>query len=343
VLLRRVAVAGTAAGTGFLLLAALAHAASHPGRTGGSVLRLVWCAVPFALTAYLAVRVARTEPSCRLYAGARHGQPLALGRVRALGAASTALSCAVGIAVALTAFQRPVPLAGALTLLVMVPVVAAAAAAVSLRPPRASKAPGGLPWGAALVAIGVAVEFSAGTVRTAGSAGSGPGVALPGGLGHAALPVLFGWALTAAGLVLAGPGLVHICGRLLGACQPGALRLLAGRALQEDAPRVGRPLGVLCAVASALYAAGAVARVRPAGPLTAFGITLVLLAALAAALTAMVEAREARLPATAALTGLGAPASLLRGAAALRTGAVLAAAVPVTWAVAELAALPLGA
>lgn len=329
VLLRRAVVTVTAAGTGFLLLAALAHAALHPGHADGSALRLAWCAVPFALTAYLAALVARTEPSCRLSAG----QPLALGRVRTLGAATTALSCALGSAAALTAFQRPVPLAGALTLLVLLPVAAAGAAALSLRLPRPAKAPGGLPWGAALIAIGVAVEFSA---------GSGSGVPLPGGLGRVAPAVLCGWALTAAGLVLAGPGLVHACGRLLAACRPGALRLIAGRALQEDAPRVGRPLGVLCAVASALYATGAVAHVRPAGPLTALGIALVLLAALAAALTAMAEARQARLPATAALTGLGAPASLLRGAAALRTGVVLAAAVPATWAVAELAGLRLG-
>ncbi|MDX6345931.1 MAG: hypothetical protein QOF84_721 [Streptomyces sp.] len=345
VLLRRLLVAATAAGTGFLLLAALRHAMGHPGRADGSVLRLAWCAVPFAVSAYLAVLVARTEPSGRLHTGSS-AAGLDRGGLRGLGAASTALNCALGSAVALVAFQashRPVPVAGALTLLALLPVVAAGATAVSLRPARvpaaaAGPAPGGLPWGVALIAIGVAVEFS-----FSASPGARPLMPLPGGLGRIAPAVVGGWALTAAGLVLAVPGLVHACGRLLAACRPGALRLLAGRALREDARRVGRPLGVLCAAASAFYSGAALhaSGSRPAGPLTLLGVTLVGLGALAAALTATVEARHARRPATDALTGLGAPASLLRAAVALRTGVVIAALVPVTWAVAELAVLPL--
>lgn len=149
--------------------------------------------------------------------------------------------------------------------------------------------------------------------------------------------------------MLAVPGLVHGCGRLLAAGRPGALRLLAGRALQEDARRIGRPVGVVCAVASALVGVVALhgsaalhgSGGRPAGPLTLLGVVLVTAGAVGALLSAAVEAGHARRPVTDALTGLGAPASLLRGAAALRGVVVIAAVVPVTWAVAELAASPL--
>jgi hypothetical protein len=58
-------------------------------------------------------------------------------------------------------------------------------------------------------------------------------------------------------------------------------------------------------------------------------------------LTAAVEAKHARADTTAALLRLGAPTTVLRGAALLRAGALLAVFVPLTWVVAELAALPL--
>lgn len=48
--------------------------------------------------------------------------------------------------------------------------------------------------------------------------------------------MLIGWSLTAVGLALAGPGLAYACGSLVQAVRPGALRLLAGRTLQEEAP-----------------------------------------------------------------------------------------------------------
>ncbi|MYT21961.1 hypothetical protein GTW69_16950, partial [Streptomyces sp. SID7760] len=77
-----------------------------------------------------------------------------------------------------------------------------------------------------------------------------------------------GWALTAVGLSLAGPGLAYACGALVQAIRPGAMRLLAGRTLQEEAPRLGRPLGVLCAIgAGALTAAALPARVGLGVPL----------------------------------------------------------------------------
>ncbi|MGV9556089.1 hypothetical protein [Streptomyces sp. NPDC003522] len=200
-------------------------------------------------------------------------------------------------------------------------------------PPRPD--PTGLPWGAALLAAGLAVEAYAG--RTPGHQ-----VTLPGGpTGPTA--VLVGWTLTAIGLAVAGPGLTHLCGRALQSARPGALRLLAGRGLMEEASRIGAPLGILCAVVSGAYTM-AVLR-EPAdpsfGPLAALGAALVAGCALATLLTAAVEARQARAGTTAALLRLGAPSTALRSAAALRAAALAALFVPLTLTVAALAALPL--
>lgn len=364
VLARRLLVAAAAAGTGFLLLAALGYGLGHPGGSPGAAFRLAWCAVPFALTVHLAVRVARTEPSGRLHSGlvavglGRRGLPV-------LAAVSTAVNCVLGSVVALVLFLslrgdlawapldgpaaallgggRPLPVAGTLVLLAAVPVAAAVAAARCVPAtagddpdaPTSVTAPGGLSWGAALTAIGLAVAV-------AGTAGRR--LPLPGGLGQAAPVVLLGWAVTATGMVLAGPGLVHACGRLLSAYRPGALRLLAGRALTEEAACVGRPLGALCAVVCGVHA-GAVlhgsAGARPAGPLAGLAAALVGMCVVATALNAVAEARWARRTTTASLRRLGAPARLLRGAVALRAGVVAAAVAPATWLIAELAVLPL--
>jgi hypothetical protein len=170
-----------------------------------------------------------------------------------------------------------------------------------------------------------------------------PGLALPGGFAGGPAGVLAGWALTAVGLALAGPAITYLCGRLLQAVRPGALRLLAGRVLQTEARRIGQPLGVLCAVASGAYAMATLyAGERPDfGPLSTLGALLVGGCTLLTVLTAAVEARQARADTTAALLRLGAPVTMLRGAAALRIGALLAVFGPLTWAVAQVAALPL--
>ncbi|MEV5906561.1 hypothetical protein AB0L81_42990, partial [Streptomyces sp. NPDC052127] len=166
---------------------------------------------------------------------------------------------------------------------------------------------------------------------------------VPGGLPTGPAAVLVGWTLTAVGLALAGPGLTHLCGRLLQSARPGALRLLAGRGLMQEAARIGRPLGVVCAVASGAYTMAALYDpADPAfGPLTTLGALVVAGCAVATLLTAAVEARQVRADTTAALLRLGAPAKTLRSAAALRSGALLALFVPLTLIVAELAALPL--
>ncbi|MGW5459376.1 hypothetical protein [Streptomyces sp. NPDC003996] len=425
--LRRLLVAAASAGTGFLLLSCFGYALNHPEAADAAALRLSWCAVPLAATVYFALAVARTDPGARPRTGLS-AVGLGPARLMAVSALTTALSCTLGSLLALVAFLflrgnvtglpfggavtdflaagRHLPVPATLTLLGLVPAVASATVALTLRPkdPRPATpllrrygrfgaygssvaretfgtygrfgarvrpgagsphgraaeaaadphhggtptvpdsdtdpeppaaddsladvlpgprhtAPTGLPWGIALLATGLAVQSYA---------------------DHANAAVLLGWLLTATGLVLAAPGLTHLCGRLLQASRPGALRLLAGRVLMTEATRIGRPLGVVCAVGSAGYAMTALyAGSAPAfGPLTTLGALLVTGCTVATLLTAAVETRQCRADTTAALLRLGAPASMLRVAAALRAAALLALFGPLTLAVAALAALP---
>ncbi|MFF9731591.1 hypothetical protein ACF1GX_19375 [Streptomyces albidoflavus] len=374
VLCGRLLVAAASAGTGFLMLSALSHALAHPG-AAGALLRLAWCVVPLTATVYFAVAMARNDPATRPREGLS-SVGLGPAALAGLAAASTALSSLLGSVVALLFFlhlrgdltglpfdgaaagmlaaDQPLPLAAVLTLLAIVPAVASLATAVALRPragrpaptaprtepPTPLPVPSGLPWGVALLATGLAVESWA-----AGGTSRDGGVPLPGGVESGALGGVLGWLLTALGLALAGPGLTHLCGRVLQSAKPGAVRLLAGRGLQEEATRIGRPVGVVCAVASGALASatlyGAGTGTAPAGPLTALGGVLVAGCALATLLSAGVEARRSRASANAALLRLGAPASALRNAAALRAVTLIAVFVPLTWAVATLAAAPL--
>ncbi|MFF3873137.1 hypothetical protein [Streptomyces sp. NPDC001978] len=205
------------------------------------------------------------------------------------------------------------------------------------KPQRTPNPSATLPWGIAMIAAGLAVESYAER-----SATPSPTPGLPG----EATGVLVGWLLTALGLILAAPGLTHLCGQLLQSAQPGALRLLAGRILMSEATRLGRPLGLLCAVASGAYAMIALyplshGDATSVGPLTALGALVVTGCAVATLLTTAVETRQSRAETVAALVRLGAPATMLRSAAALRAGALLALFTPLTLVIAELAALPL--
>ncbi|CAM5512440.1 hypothetical protein SVIOM342S_00122 [Streptomyces violaceorubidus] len=188
------------------------------------------------------------------------------------------------------------------------------------------------PWGIAVLTAGLTVETYTGNAAGAPAPGTAPSVG-----------VLIGWALTALGLALAGPGLTHLCGRLLQAARPGALRLLAGRVLMEESQRVGRPLGVVAAVAAAAYVTTTVYDGGgPAfGPLSTLGALLVAGCTVATLLTAAVEARHARTDTRDALLRLGAPPATLRAAAAVRAAALLALFGPLVLIVAVLAALPL--
>lgn len=394
VLLRRLLVACASAGVGFLLLAALGHASPE---------QLAWCAVPLAATVHFAVAVARADPHAKPSPGlSSAGFGPAAAPV--VAAATTAVSCLLGSAVALLFFLHlrgelsglpfdgaaaallgaggPFPVVGALTLLACVPALAAAASAASLRPRRTAaqgsaaaaarlrarreaadaagtapdapppagaagddpSIPADLPWGTALATTGLALGAYAGSFAGAGD-GAALKLPLPGGSGDAAPAVVASWALIAAGLILAGPGVLHLCGRLLCALRPGALRLLAGRVLQQEARRVGRPLGALCAVATGgvlctlVWPDGDDA--RSLGPLTVLGAALVVGCAVATVWMAALESRRARAQTTTALLRLGASPRLLRRAALVRTTVLLAVFAPLAVALGELASLPL--
>ncbi|MFD0146640.1 MULTISPECIES: hypothetical protein [unclassified Streptomyces] len=368
VLLRRLLVAAAAAGVGFLLLCTLGYAVGHPDRSAAATLRLLWCVVPMAATVQFAVAVARTDPSTRPRPGL---SAIGLGpaRLTAIAAASTAVSCTLGSTVALLfylhlrgditglpfdgaaaellAAGRPIPLAAALTLLAVLPVAASTAAGLALRPGKSPTAPdgvertapSGLPWGVALLAVGLAVE------TYAGQGADGGGLPLPGRLDGNPAGVLAGWILTAIGLAMAGPGITHWCGRLLQTVRPGATRLLAGRVLMDESRRIGRPLGVVCAVASGAVAAASLYDTGKGGfgPLTGLGAVLVMTCTTATLLTAALESRQCRAHTAEALVRLGAPPTVLRTAALMRAGALLAVFLPLTILVGRLAAVPLGA
>ncbi|CAG7609687.1 hypothetical protein [Actinacidiphila bryophytorum] len=355
---RWLTVVGAAGGAGLLLLSALGWALGHAQPGTGAGVRLVWCLLPVAVTVHLAAAVARAQPLGWPDSGLA---AVGLGKTATvlIGAAGAALACAVGSGLALLLFVylrgdlggvpysgsasgvlgagHHLPVAGAATLLSVVPLAAAGVAAAGLWQPRTARKPGaapvGLPWGVALTAVGLAVQVSA---------PRGDALPLPSGLGSVSPATAAGWLVASAGLVVAGPGLVHLCGRLLALHRPGALRLLAGRALQQEARRIGRPLGLLCATATAAVAAYDLQNGdgQRLGPLTAFAAGLIGVCVLAIAGTAVLEARSARARSTAALRDLGASPGLLRGAVALRAGVLLAVAIPLTAVIAGLATVP---
>ncbi|HEY5832644.1 MAG TPA: hypothetical protein VIW71_01635 [Streptomyces sp.] len=353
VLGRWAVVAGASAGTGLLLLCSLGWALAHPQRGSyDALVRLAWCVVPLVVTVQLASAVGRAQPAGWPRTGLA---AVGLGRtaVVLLSVANSAVVCAVGSVGALLVFLhlrgdvtgvpfhgigpgvlaagKPLPLAGAVTLLALVPVAAAATSAAGLRPARipSADAPGGLPWGAALAVIGLALEVTA---------PRGHALPLPSGLGSVPPGSVGGWLVTTTGMMLAGPGLVHACGRLLVGLRPNAVRLLAGRALQAECRRAGRPLALLSATAAAFLATYDLH--HPLGPLTTFAAVLVAVCVLATSCLALLEGRETRTPTAQALRELGASPTLLRTSTALAAAALLAAAVPLTLLIATLSSIP---
>nr|WP_272919912.1 hypothetical protein [Streptomyces sp. SID4948] len=350
-------VVAASAGTGLLLLSSLGWALAHPEHgASDAVVRLGWCALPVAVTAQLAVAVGRAQPSDWPAAGL---SAAGLGRTALvlLAAATTAMVCAVGSVVALLVFLqlrgdvtgvpfdgvgpgllaagKPLPLAGAITLLALVPAVAAAATASRLRPGSAPShdAPRGLPWGVVLTTIGLAVEV---TVT------QGHALPLPSGLGSIPPGSVAGWVLATAGLAVAGPGLVHACGRILACYRPGPLRLLAGRALQHESRAIGRPLGLLSATAAAALAVYGFRHAghHPIGPVTLFATALITLCVLATSALALRATKDARTDTTTALHAVAATPTLQRTALALRTTFLLTALLPLTALVALLSSIP---
>lgn len=400
--LRRLPLAAATACVCFLLLTALGHALTHPQRTDDSVARLLWCLAPLAATAHLAGALARTERSVRpgsalaaaglgsgrtaLLAASSTALSCLLGSAPALAfylllrarVAGTALGDAEGATASagqLLAAGRPLPTAGVLTLLCVPPAVAAGAAGLAARArTRAEESRGTgrrrrpvlrtppLSCGLPLVALGLAVETSAGRHATAapGTYGAHPAhlAQVTGHVtGHGPL-VLCGWLAAAAGLLLCAPGFARLCGLLLTVQRPGPARLLAGRTLQRDAGRLGPALGLLCAAAVAAVAAVAVVRLHGAGAgpgvhiglprlATVSGLLVLLGAAvvagcvLAVALLAVAESRAAHAATGLLLSRIGAPRSLIRAVGAWRAGVLALVLGPFTAGVGVCAALPL--
>jgi hypothetical protein len=342
-LLRRLLLAAVCAATGFLLLTALGHAAGHPGHGSDALPRLVWCVVPVAAVTQLAMALARVE--ARTAAAGLAVAGLGPVRLPVLAAARAVWVCLPGSAVALLAFTvtrhrlagaTPLPAAGVATLLAVTPLVAAVGCLVALWPrERWTHTVVGPVWGVAAIAAGLAAQLhSRGPLHPAHG-----GFPLPGGLGAIAPVDLVGRVLVVTGPALAGPGLVHLAGRLLALHRPGALRLLAGRALQADAGRTGRALGTLCAVVCAGVSGYAIrdTGAHPAGPLTALAVAVVVVCAVAALGCAVLDAVHDRAGVTAALTVLGAPVRVLRGCLLIRVAVPLAVLLPLTAALAWLA------
>ncbi|MBY8879478.1 hypothetical protein [Actinacidiphila acidipaludis] len=349
--------AAASAGTGLLLLSTLGWALAHPGGDAShAAVRLVWCVVPVVVTVQLAAAVGRTQSA----AWPREGlSSVGLGRtgLLALAAVTTAVVCLVGSAVALLVFLqlrgdvtgvewngvgpgllasgKALPPAGVATLLAVVPAAAAGTMLAGLRSghTRVRDAPGSLPWGVALVAVGLSVEVAS---------PRGDGLPLPSGLGVIAPAAVGGWIVTTAGMVLAGPGLVHVIGRLLAAYRPGPVRLLAGRTLQHESPRLGRPLGLLCATAAAALSAYTLQSGdgHRLGPVSVFAFTLIAVCVLATAAVSLNETASSRTEARNALHEVAASPTTLRAALAVRATALLAVLVPLAFLVAALSTLP---
>lgn len=272
-----------------------------------------------------------------------------------------------GAAAELLAADQPLPVAAALTLLCFTPLAASVTAAMATRssevrtgatsgdstvsgaynaagrlpvsvpvmPAASLKA---LPWGVALAAAGLALETMSGVSISASTRSTALDNLPPG--------VIIGCMAVALGLIVAGPGLVHLCGKLTASGQPTAVRLLAGRALQQEAERLGRPWGVLCAVAAGgLLTSGLFTDTniggRDSGAVHVLGAVLVVGCAAATAFTVAVEVRTARTETKEALVRLGAPEQMLWATAAIQVGALLAALLPMACVMAFLTASPL--
>ena len=135
---------------------------------------------------------------------------------------------------------------------------------------------------------------------------------MPGGFAGGPAGVLAGWALTAVGLALAGPGLTYLCGRLLQSVRPGGCGCWpAGCSRRRRGASAGR--WAWCARWPPARTP-ALHRSRPAfGPLTTLGALLVAGCTLLTLVTAAVEAKQDRADTTAALLRLGAPAATCAG------------------------------
>ncbi|MGW8377896.1 hypothetical protein [Streptomyces sp. ODS28] len=338
---------------GLLSLDALARAVAAPHGRGDTALpRLLWCAVPLSAVCGLAASLARAVPGPRTRAGLAAaglgpaGLPLAAAVVAGFcalaGSAGAALPAelAPGAVGRLRTPAQELPLPAAATLLALAPLAAAAGAfwgarraAVRAEAPadaRPSVRHGrnAVLVGAALGTVGLALLTVVARLHLLADGGTP---------GRAALGA--GWLLLASGLVAAGPGAVHWCGRAVAAGHPGTLRMVCGRVLEGEAARTGRHFGLLCAVGAATVAALRLYGTVPAAPSVPALLTLPVCAA-AGALAAYAAAGAERARAAGSLLLLGAPRPLVRQAAFLRGLVLLGVLLPASWLAGTLAAVP---
>ncbi|MEU6175678.1 hypothetical protein ABZ832_27690 [Streptantibioticus parmotrematis] len=330
--LMRCVLATAAAGVTFLLLVALGQALRHPHHLAAGAERLAWCAPPLAATVWLAVVSARGRagsPAADALAAIGVG-PSRLPRVLA---AQVMWSCLLGSVVASGTFLRlrhalagtaALPVAGVVTLLLVVPLTAGAVCLTALRF-RLRTRP--LPWGLAPAAAGLACAWWGRHAKAS--------VPLPGGLRDMAPAVLAGWALTCAGVVACAPWLVALAGRALASWRPGPVRLLAGRALRTDARRVAAAVAWPAAVLALVPAAFRLHAGHRPGAFTLLGAAVVLGAAGCAAVASAARARTNGSATRRTLSGLGASRSVLGRVAVVRVvvviGVAALAAAPVSW------------
>ncbi|MFJ5923611.1 hypothetical protein ACIQF6_13505 [Kitasatospora sp. NPDC092948] len=343
-LLRGLLTAGAAAVVAAFLLRALGRALAEPA---GGADRLLWCLPPLAAVAWFAAVTARAVP-------AQHPERIAgltaagvgPGRIRLLIAAETALTCALGSGLTLLLFLVlrndvagpslaadigmgiPLPTAAPVTLLAVPTLVAGVAAACAVRFPDALPGRPAEParprWSARRLALpapvllaGIGLELYG--LRPNATAAEDT-LHLPGGLPATSPALLTGWTLAALAIALWTGPLLALAGRLTVLRRPSPLRLLAGRALTAQAPRLGTPLAVLTAVAALLLVAGREwSRHDTDVPaLTLVEGLLILACAVAAVAARLLELRGDRRPTLAILDRLGTPTGLLTGTLALR-------------------------
>ncbi|MFF0393911.1 hypothetical protein ACFYS8_35200 [Kitasatospora sp. NPDC004615] len=343
-LVRWLLTATAAAVVAGFLLRALGRALAEPA---GGADRLLWCLPPLAAVAWFAAVAARAVP-------AQHPERItgltAAGagprRIRLLIAGEIALAYALGSGLTLLLFLVlrndiagpslasdigmgiPLPTAAPVTLLAVPALVAGVSAACAVRfpdtlPGRPAE-PAPARWSARRLALpgplllaGIGLELYG---LRPGATDAEKTLDLPGGLPATSPALLAGWTLAALALALWTGPLLALAGRLMVIRRPAPLRLLAGRALTAQAPRLGTPLAVLTAIAALLLVAGREwARTDADVPTLTLVEGLLILACAVAALAArLLELRADRRTTLATLDRLGTPPGLLTGTLALR-------------------------
>ncbi|WP_377269193.1 hypothetical protein [Peterkaempfera sp. SMS 1(5)a] len=364
---RWILTAAASAAAAAMLLRALGRALVDPPGTTVAVSegRLLWCLPSLAAICWLCACCARALPSLRpdRVAGltAAGAGP---ARRRLLIAGETAIACVAGSLLALLGFLvlrnniagttlapevgmgARLPAAAPLTLLLVVPLLGALAAAGAVpgreRLPEDTAEPDLTRLGPLRTVAAPAAALIGAALVVYGPHAPGRHLHAPARLGTTTAITSAGWAVAVLGLVLTVPLLLSWAGLLLGTWEPTATRLLAGRGLQAEAVRLGAPLGVL-AVTAAVVAAAAERWTStghgPGGPLPAVEAALLGACALATVGVRVAESRAARGPSLALVRRLGTPASVLRTTALTRVGAAAAAVLPVGVAAAGLTLL----